>query len=68
MLQLFYKRTKGLDYWDVKFVGCAGMVLAFMLVRFIPELVDVNFWWWISVFVLFLLRPSYHFWIQPSNK
>jgi len=63
-----HKRTKQLDYWDVKMIVVSMVCLGFVFGRLVPELIDANPWWWGTLVVLFLLRPTYHFWVKASDK
>jgi len=63
-----HRRAKQLDYWDLKMMALSMLCLGFVLGRIVPELLDVNPWWWATVFFLLILRPAYHFWISPSTK
>jgi hypothetical protein len=61
-----HRRTKQLDYWDIKMSAAATLFLGFALARVVPELTDVNPWWWATLFLLLVLRPLYHFFVSPS--
>lgn len=39
----------------------AGGAIGFLKARFIPELLDVNPWVWVTVAILFLIRPVTRF-------
>ena len=67
-IKSLHQRAKRLDYWDLKMLSLAMLFLGFLLARLVPELIDVSPWWWTTLIALFLLRPLYHFWINPSNK
>ena len=54
------KLAKQLDYWDIKMSALASVCIGLLLARYVPELVDVNPWWWITLAILLLLRPLYH--------
>ena len=68
LITALHRRTKQLDYWDLKMVSFSMLCLGLVLARIVPELIDVNPWWWGTVFILFSLRPLYHFWVSPSLR
>ncbi len=39
----------------------AGEALGLLKARLVPELLDVNPWWWAFVLVVFLIRPLTRF-------
>lgn len=63
-----HKRVQNLDFWDVKMSGIAGIVLGIILARYRLELLDISIWWWLTLFILIILRPIYHFWIKGVEK
>lgn len=67
-IKALHRRAKQLDYWDLKMSGVAMISLGFVFARLVPELIDVSQWWWLTLFVLFILRPLYHFWVRPSGE
>ena len=67
MFAILHRRTKQLDYWDLKMMALAMLCLGFILARLVPELIDANPWWWGTLVALFILRPLYHFFVRPSS-
>jgi|GEM_PF-662786 len=68
MFNALHQRTKRLDFWDVKLISFGSIAVSFIIARFVPELLDVNPWWWGTLFLLCAMRPFYHFWVKPSAK
>ncbi|MFA7286530.1 MAG: hypothetical protein WC052_02625 [Patescibacteria group bacterium] len=66
--QSFHSRVSRLDFWDIKLVGTAGLLVGFLLGRFWPALLDVSPWWWLTLFLLVVARPTYHYWIESSQS
>lgn len=58
-----HNRVQRFDYWDIKLIAGASLCFAWVLARYIPELIDVNPWWWGGLAVFFAVRPLAHFWL-----
>lgn len=62
-----HTRVQRLDFWDLKFTGLAGVVFGILLARYRLELLDISVWWWLSLMILLIARPMYHYWIKSSR-
>lgn len=64
MFHSLNERVKRLNYWDMKMIAAGAMCLAFIIARSVPELLDINRWWWATLALLFFLRPTYRFLVK----
>ena len=63
-----------IDYWnrkvekftifDVKLAQGAAMAFALIIVKFFPEIVSLNVWWFVALAVVCALRPLYVMWFK----
>lgn len=57
----FNDRVKHLTIWDVKLVQGAAMLLAVIIVKLIPPILDVSIWWFAAAAVVIAIRPMWAF-------
>jgi len=46
---------------DLKLVQFMGIFVALIIVKIIPDIMRINIWWFVGLFVLFSIRPIYVF-------
>ncbi|MHC4501100.1 MAG: hypothetical protein ACYS21_18530 [Planctomycetota bacterium] len=64
ILDYFNARVKKLNIFDVKLVQGAAMFFALIVVKLIPQIMDISIWWFVVLTVLCVIRPMYVFFIK----
>jgi hypothetical protein len=49
---------------DVKLAQVTVMFLALIIAKLIPEIMDVNIWWFVVLLIICAIRPFYVFWFR----
>lgn len=55
------RRVKKLDIIDVKVDQVIAMFLALILTKLIPDILDVNIWWFVVLLAICAGKPFYVF-------
>ena len=58
------KRVKKLGIWYVKLAGLAGMAIGLIIAKIFPQLMNLDIWWFIVLYVIFIAKPFYVIWIK----
>lgn len=64
LLQYANNRVKKFSIFDLKLTQLAGIFVALILVKLIPEIMEINIWWFVVLLVLSAIRPIYVFFIK----
>ena len=46
---------------DLKLVQFMGIFVALIIVKLIPEIMRINIWWFVGLFIVFSIRPIFVF-------
>ena len=60
--------TKKLSFMDIQLIKIANWLFAIILVKFFPEILNVNIGWFIVLLVLFSIIPFYTAWIKDEKQ
>jgi hypothetical protein len=63
-LENMTKRAKKFSILDVKLAQGAAMFVALIVVKLIPQIIDINIWWFVVLLVICAIKPLYVFWIK----
>ena len=58
------ERLKKMDVFDVTLIKWTTIFFALIIVKLIPQIMDINIWWFIALCVLCAIRPCYRFYIK----
>ena len=58
------KRVKKLTIFDVKLAQWTAIFFALIIVKFFPQIMDINIWWFVVLGILSAIKPGYTFWIK----
>ena len=47
--------------FDLKLVQFMGIFVALIIVKLVPDIMRIDIWWFVGLFVLFSIRPIYVF-------
>ena len=64
VLKWWDERVKKLGIIDIKLAQAAAIFLALIVVKLIPEIMDVNIWLFAALVVICAIRPLYMFFIK----
>jgi len=64
ILKYMNERVKKFSILDVKLAQGIGIFAAFILVKLMPEIMDINIWWFVVLLVICAIRPVYVFFIK----
>jgi len=62
------ERVKKFSLIDVKLAQGAAMFAALVVVKLIPQIMDVSIWWFVVLTVVCAVKPAYVFWLKASPK
>ena len=55
------ERTHRFGALDLKLLQLAAIMVALVIIKLIPEIMEINIWWFAGLAVLFSLRPLFVF-------
>jgi hypothetical protein len=58
------EKIKKMDWLDFALVKTGCVAFGILLVIFVPELLELNIWWFVGIFVLALIRPLYRIYFK----
>ena len=64
LIENFDQRVKRFGIVDVKLAQGAAMFFALIIVKLIPQIMDVSVWWFVVLLVGCAMRPAYVFWAK----
>jgi len=64
ILKIMNERVKKLSIIDLKLAQGGAMFLVIILVKLIPEIMNINIWWFVTLLVICVIKPLYVCWIK----
>ncbi len=61
------QRTRKLSAFDLKLVQGAAVFFALIIAKLIPQIMDIDIWWFIVLEILCVMKPCYVFWFKRVN-
>ncbi len=58
------KRVKKLTLFDVKLAQWTAIFFALIIVKLIPQIMEINSGWFVVLGILSAIKPIYAFWIK----
>ena len=58
------QRVKKLSIIDLKLIKYGTVFATLIIVKLIPQIMNVNIWWFVGLFILCFIKPVYVFWIK----
>ena len=56
------RRVKKFDIVDVKLAQSCAFFFALVIVKLIPDIMDINIWFFVVLLILCAIKPVYVFW------
>ncbi|MCQ9205711.1 MAG: hypothetical protein NG737_05300 [Omnitrophica bacterium] len=58
------RRIKSFSLLDLALIQIAVACFTILVIKFRPEIIIINKWWFIGIFLFVLLRPLYRFFVE----
>lgn len=58
------RRIKFFSLLDLTLIQVAVACFTILIIKFRPEIIIINKWWFIGIFLFVLLRPLYRFFVE----
>ncbi len=58
------QRAKKFNFWDLQLAQCSALILGLIIAKLAPQIMVVNIWWFIALFLLCAVRPFYVFYFK----
>jgi len=62
ILEDMNERAKKLGIIDIKLAQMAAAFSALVIVKLIPQIMDLSIWWFAGLLVICAIKPFYAFW------
>ena len=59
------QRVKKLSLLDIKLAQLCAIFLTLIIVKLLPEIMEIHIWWFIGILILCAIKPMYTFFIKP---
>ncbi|MCK4312118.1 MAG: hypothetical protein KAW88_05225 [Candidatus Cloacimonetes bacterium] len=59
LIGYFNKRVKLFTIWDIKLCQLTAMMVMIILIKFIPQIISLNIWWYVILLILAAIRPMH---------
>ena len=63
-IEAMNQRVKKLSFFDIQVVKAGNWFFALILVKLIPEIMNVNIGWFVVLLLLCAIKPFYVVWIK----
>ena len=57
--ELFRSKIQKFSFFDLKLIGVYSMLAGIILVKLVPEVLEINIWYFVTAFILCFLRLFY---------
>jgi len=64
LLEDMDQRVRKLGIVEVKLAQGAAMFFVLIIAKLIPQIMDINVWWFVALLVVCAMKPFYVFWIK----
>lgn len=59
IIKYFNERVKRFSIFDIKLVQGAAIFFALIIIKLVPDLLNVSIWWFVALSILCAVRPMY---------
>ena len=66
MIEYWNRKVKKFTIFDVKLAQGAAMAFVLIIVKFFPEIMSLNIWWFVAFAAVCALRPVYAMWVKEG--
>ena len=64
LLEEMTQRVRKFDIIDVKLAQGAAMFFVLIIVKIIPDIMNLNIWWFVALLIMCAAKPFYVFWFK----
>ena len=64
LLEEMTQRVKKFSLIDVQLAQVAAMFSTLIIAKLIPDIMDVNIWWFVVLLIICAIKPFYVFWFK----
>ena len=64
LLENMNQRVKKFSIIDAKLAQAGAIFFALIIVKLIPQIMDLNVWWFVGLLILCAIKPLYVFYIK----
>jgi len=61
------QRARKLSVFDLKLVQGVAVFFALIIAKLIPQIMDIDVWWFVGLGILCVMKPCYVFWFKRTN-
>jgi len=65
-IRFFNERVKRLTIWDIKLAQGAAMAIALIAAKLIPDILRLDYQWYVLFIIILGVRPVYAFFLKKS--
>jgi hypothetical protein len=51
---------------DVKLAQLVSMLYALIIVKLVPQILEISIWWFAGLLILLCAKPFYTFWLKKT--
>ncbi len=66
LIRFFNERVKRLTIWDIELAQGGAMVIALIAAKLIPDILRLDYLWYVLFIVVLGVRPVYVFFLRKS--
>ena len=66
LMNYLNQRAKNLDVFDIKLAQITAMFFTLIIVKLVPDIMNINIWWFVGLGILSTIKPFYSFWLKES--
>lgn len=59
IIGFFNERVKRFSIFDIKMIQIFMFCFALIIAKLIPQILDINIWWYVGFMFLFMIHPLY---------
>ncbi|UCG52943.1 MAG: hypothetical protein JSW58_05125 [Candidatus Latescibacterota bacterium] len=68
MWDFFDRRARGLGILDIKLAQAAAIFFALAIVKLVPQIMELNIWWFVLLAVLCAVKPFATFYSRKADS
>jgi len=65
-METMNQRVKKLSFFDIQLIKAANIFLALIIVKLIPQIMNVHIGWFVMLCIFCIIKPFYVAWIKDD--
>ena len=66
IIRFFNERVKRLNIFDIKLAQGCAMLIAVIIVKLFPQILEIGLFWFVAAIIILGIRPVYAFFIRHA--